>query len=212
MTDPQEGPGDAGPGRGAGRPRLAEIRDLDRVYQPAEDSRLLAETAVGLVEPGDLVVDVGTGSGYVAARLREATGARVLGTDLNPLATRQAAAESVPVVQANLLDPIADGTVDWVVCNPPYLPTPAGDEWDDWMEYALSGGPDGRAVIDPLLADLRRPLAPGGEALVLVSSLTGIEAVRAQARASGLTTMVAAEEAPPAERLVVLRLRPVGEG
>jgi len=191
-----------------GRPRLADQRDVDAVYQPAEDSRLVAETVLGYLDGDERVLDVGTGSGYVGRRVAEATGATVLATDVSPHACQRAAADGLDVLRANLLDPLADGTVDVVVFNAPYLPTSPEREWEDWMERALSGGESGRAVVEPFVADVRRVLAPGGEAFLLVSSLTGIDAVRDHARASGLTTTVAAEEAHPYERLVVLHLVP----
>lgn len=194
------------------RPRLADARDPSAVYGAAEDSRLLAETAVGYVEAGDLVLDVGTGSGYVGRRIREETGARVVGSDVNPIACRRAAGAGLQVARGDLLEPFRREAFDAVVFNPPYLPTDPDREWDDWMERALSGGESGRAVVEPFLADLRRVLVPGGEAFLLVSSLTGVDAVRDHARAHGLTTMEAADEAHPFERLVVLHLRPASGG
>jgi release factor glutamine methyltransferase len=194
--------------RNGDRPGLADQRDVATVYQPAEDSRLLADTATQYLDGGSLVVDVGTGSGYVGRRVAEETGSRVVGSDVSPVACREAAAAGLPVVRGNLLDPFHDGTADAVVFNPPYLPTAPDREWDDWMERALSGGESGRAVIEPFLSDLRRVLTAEGEALLLVSSLTGIDAVRDHARAHGLTTMEAASEAYPSERLVVLHLVP----
>lgn len=194
------------------RPSLADQRDIETVYQPAEDSRLLAETALGYAASGDLVLDAGTGSGYLARRFTEETDADVIGSDLNPHACRQARNGGVPVVRANLLDPFQAGAFDVVVFNPPYLPTDPEHEWDDWMEEALSGGEDGRAVIEPFVADLRRVLAAEGDAFVLLSSLTGIDTVREHARANGLTTMEAAAESHPFERLVVLHLRPGSGG
>jgi release factor glutamine methyltransferase len=190
------------------RPRLADRRDLNRVYQPAEDSRLLAETALGHVDDADLVLDVGTGSGYVARRLTAERGAEVVATDVNPHAYRQALEAGLPVVRADLLGPFRDDTFDVVVFNPPYLPTDPDREWGDWMERALSGGESGRGVVEPFLADLRRVLVPDGEAFLLVSSLTGVDAVRDCARTCGLTTMEAAAESHPFERLVVLHLHP----
>jgi release factor glutamine methyltransferase len=213
MTDEHpDQPSDEATDAGEGRPRLAELRDVETVYQPAADSRLLAETAIehGSVGPGDLAVDVGTGSGYVAARLREETGARVLGTEINPEACRQAQATGVPTVRADLLDPVC-GPVDLVVCNPPYLPTPPEQEWDDWMERALSGGADGRAVVDRVLGTVGRVLAPDGRLLLLVSSLTDPDAVRETAAAAGLDSTVLAEAPQPFERLLVLELTHDGD-
>lgn len=196
-----------GAGGGDSRPRLADLRDVETVYRPAEDSRLLAETALerGGVGPGDLALDVGTGSGYVAARLHEETGVQVAGLDINPEACRQARDAGVPTLQADLLESVC-GPVDLVVCNPPYLPTPPEQEWGDRMELALSGGEDGRAVVDRLLDTVGRVLAPDGRLLLLVSSLTDPDAVRRTAAGAGLDTVVVAEESQPFERLFVLEL------
>jgi len=185
---------------------LAERRDLDQVYQPAEDSRLLAETVAERVGDSDLVLDVGTGSGYVATVAADA-GADVVGVDVNPLACREARENGVPVVQANLTDPFRDGIFDVVLFNPPYLPTPPEAERDDWMEYALSGGEDGRAVIEPFLDGVGRVLAPGGEVLLLISTLTGDDAVVDYADARGLEATELASEKHAFERLLVLGLR-----
>jgi release factor glutamine methyltransferase len=189
------------------KPDLAEQRGVETVYQPAEDSRLLADAAVEGIEDGDRALDVGTGSGYVAERLREAD-ARVVGIDVNPHACEQARERGIRVVRGNLTTPFGQDTFDAVAFNPPYLPADPETEWGDWMEAALSGGEDGRAVVDPFLDDVRRVLKPDGQALVLVSSLTDPEAVRERARQNGLDSVVVSEESYPFERLLVLRLRP----
>jgi len=191
-------------GTDSGRPALADQRGVETVYQPAEDSDLLARTAAERVTSGDRVLDVGSGSGYVAATLSEA-GAEAVGVDLSPLACREAAENGVPVVRGDLVSPFREDSFDLVAFNPPYLPTPEDAEWDDWMEHALSGGEDGRRLVDPFLASVGRVLAPGGEALLLVSSLTDPDAVRAYARETGLESEVLASEKHPYEELVVLR-------
>ncbi|WP_225333907.1 HemK2/MTQ2 family protein methyltransferase [Halomicrobium urmianum] len=198
-TDPDGDDGDRG------RPDLADQRGVERVYQPAEDSRLLAEAATGFVEPGDRALDVGTGSGYVAEAL-SAAGADVLASDVNPHACRQARERGVAAVRADLVAPFREDAFDVVTFNPPYLPTDEDREWDDWMEEALSGGRDGRRLIDPFLEDLHRVLVPGGLGFVVLSSLTGIDGVRDYARRNGLLTREVASEKHPYERLVVLEL------
>lgn len=188
---------------------LAERRGVEtEVYEAAEDSHLLARAAVVRAESGDLVLDVGTGSGYVAVTVAETTGARVLGSDLNPHACRRAREAGVEAVRADLVAPFRDATFDLVTFNPPYLPTPEAEGRDDWMERALSGGESGREVVEPFLDTVRRVLDPDGRVLLVVSSLTGIDAVRERARTNGLTTRVVEEESFPFERLVVLSLRP----
>jgi len=190
-------------------PALAERRDLEQVYQPAEDSHLLAEAAREAVGGGERALDVGTGSGYVADALAEA-GARVVATDVNPLACEQARERGVPVVQANLADPFDAAAFDLVTFNPPYLPTPPEDAMDDWMERALSGGEDGRRVIEPFLTRVGRVLRPGGRVLLLVSTLTDIDAVEELAAENGLAASEVASESHPFERLVVLAVHSDG--
>ena len=186
---------------------LAERRGLDEavVYQPAEDSGLLAEAA--LEEARGRVLEVGTGSGWVAQRIAEERGLDVVGSDLNPHAARQAADRGVEGVVADLLAPFRADAFDAVCFNPPYLPTDPDNEWDDWMEHALSGGESGRELIEPFLDDVGRVLAPGGVVLLLVSSLTGYDEVLALADDAGFAAEPVVEESFPFETLTVLALR-----
>lgn len=184
---------------------LSDRREPDLVYQPAEDSRLLGDAAREFVDEGDLVLDVGTGSGWVAKEAAD-EGARVVGVDLNPHACREAREHGIPTVQGNLVESFQAATFDTVLFNPPYLPTDPEDEGDDWLEKALSGGESGRAIVDPFLDTVRRVLKPAGEVLLLVSSLTGLDEVTDRAAANGFTTEEVASEKYPFERLVVLRL------
>ena len=190
------------------RSKLAERRGVEPdVYQPAEDSGLLAEAAIeSLVEP-ELVLEVGTGSGWVAEQVDDHTDARVIGSDLNPHATRQARERGVEAVRADLLEPFADDVFDAVLFNPPYLPTDPDNDWNDWMEHALSGGEDGRRLIVPFIDSVDRVLAPGGEVYLLVSSLTGYEIVVELAENAGFEVAEIAQESYPFEVLSILRLR-----
>ena len=190
-------------------PQLAEQRDIETVYQPAEDSKLLADTVVDAIDPGQRVLDVGTGSGYVATRLQREGDTDAVGIDLNPEACEQAYDAGVPVVRGDMFTPFRDGSFDAVVCNPPYLPTPPEQEWDDWMERALSGGEDGRAMVDPFLDGVGRVLRPEGEAYLLISTLTGFAEVRAYARERCFQSEIIAEESHPFEKLLVVRFDPV---
>ena len=189
---------------------LAERRGLDAdVYQPAEDSQLLAETACDRLDgvSGGVVLDVGTGSGFVAGRLSKSLDCRVVASDLNPHACLRASERGVEAVRADLVEPFVDDAFDAVVFNPPYLPTDPDNEWDDWMEHALSGGESGRAVIDPFLATVGRVLAPEGVCLVLVSSLTGVDEVAERAGEEGFSAVAPRDESFPFETLTVLELR-----
>ncbi len=185
---------------------LADRRGLETdVYQPAEDSQLLADAACRRIDDG-LVLEVGTGSGYVADRIATETDARVIASDVNPHACRQARERGLEAVRADLVSPFVDDAFDAVAFNPPYLPTEEDAEWDDWMERALSGGESGREVIDPFLAAVGRVLAPGGVVYLLVSSLTGVDEVVERAGEEGFSAVAVADESFPFETLTVLEL------
>ena len=195
------------------REDLAARRGAERrVYQPAEDSGLLAE-AVAARGRGRLL-EVGTGSGWVAERAAAVDRVTdVVASDRSPYACRAArerAADGAAfsIVRADLVAPFADGAFDSVAFNPPYLPTDPENEWDDWMERALSGGESGRALIEPFLESVGRVLAPDGVVLLLVSSLAGYDAVLEHAADCGFDTddPVVVEESYPFETLSVVAL------
>ncbi|QLG64067.1 methyltransferase domain-containing protein [Halorarum salinum] len=185
---------------------MAERRGLaDPVYAPAEDSGLLAEAAAARAR--GTVLEVGTGSGWVAERVADVDGVeRVVGSDVNPHACRRARDRGVEAVCANLLDPFRGAAFDAVLFNPPYLPTDPDAEWDDWQEAALSGGASGRDLIEPFLDDAGRVLAPSGVALLLVSSLAGFGEVIEYALDGGFRAETVREESFPYETLSVLAL------
>ena len=153
------------------------------------------------------MLEVGTGSGWVAGRIAEERDLDVVGSDLNPHAARQARERGVEAVVADLLAPFRADAFDTVCFNPPYLPTDPDNEWDDWMEHALSGGESGRELIEPFLADVGRALAPDGVVLLLVSSLTGYDEVLDLVDEAGFAAEPVVEESFPFETLTVLALR-----
>jgi release factor glutamine methyltransferase len=125
-----------------------------------------------------VVVDLGTGSGAIAASIaHEAPGAVVHAVELSELAHAWAARNlalpevggRVRLVRGDLRTALAelDGTVDAVVTNPPYIPPdmvprePEAALHDP--EMALYGGGEGGLEL-PLAAAARaaRLLVPGG--------------------------------------------------
>ncbi|GAA2522132.1 peptide chain release factor N(5)-glutamine methyltransferase [Pilimelia columellifera] len=152
------------------------------VFVPRPETELLAgwglAAIAGLASP--LVVDLCSGSGAIAlAVAQEAPGARVVAVERSPralewlrrnVAARAAAGDRpVEVVAGDVTDPdlLYDlrGQVDLALCNPPYVPAaadvPAEVAGHDPAE-AVFGGPDGLAVIRPVIALAARLLRPGG--------------------------------------------------
>jgi release factor glutamine methyltransferase len=174
-----------------------------QVYAPEADSYLLLSAALREVRPGDRVLEMGTGSGLIAAELGRA--ADVIAVEINPHAAAAARSLGVEVIRTDLFAGICT-TFDLVLFNPPYLPTAFGERIDDWLEYALDGGETGREVIGRFIRDVPRVLSPYGRVLLLVSSLTGIHEVREICSQAGLLAMQVASEKVEDETLSVLRL------
>jgi release factor glutamine methyltransferase len=176
----------------------------EEVYQPAEDTYLLLRAALSEARPADSVLEVGCGSGFISQELG-AKVARLLATDINPHAVRAARARGIEVIRADLFRGIK-GKFDLILFNAPYLPTEPEERTGQWIDYALDGGKNGRQTVDRFIEDLALHLRPGGRALLLISSLTGLAEVRRTAASAGLTADVVADEGCFFERLYVLRL------
>jgi SAM-dependent methyltransferase len=128
---------------------------------------------------GRLAFDVGTGTG-VLAFLAARRGARVVATDVEPRAVACARenAERLGLadrVEVRLADGFPDGRADLVLCNPPWVPADAHTP----LERAVYD-PGGRFLAG-FLDGLPAHLAPGGEAMLVVSDL----AVRLGLRTEG---------------------------
>jgi release factor glutamine methyltransferase len=178
------------------------------VYEPAEDSAILAGEVVADLANRDpeTVLDVGSGSGYIGRKVAEGTGARVIGVDVNPEACRRTAEAGLATVRGDLSAPFAARTFDVVVFNPPYLPAMDGAEWADWFEVAVTGGASGCELTTRFLESVDRVMT--GEAIVylLVSSLTGVEAVVETASAQGFSAVALTDACFAGETLTVLKL------
>jgi release factor glutamine methyltransferase len=172
------------------------------VYTPAEDTWLLLRAARTECRDGESVLEIGCGSGAVSAALSR--WANVLATDINPHAVLVTRERGIEVVRTDLFSGIC-GRFDLVLFNPPYLPTQPEERGDDWLEYALDGGHDGRATISRFLSGVGRVLAPSGRVLLLVSSLTGVREVCTLIAQAGFAPEVMMEEQVEGELLTVIR-------
>ena len=150
-----------------------EFRVTPDVLIPRPETEHVVETALRLARGARRLVDVGTGSGALAATLaarnrRRGMGHRNLaGRRGRSLANARTLGAQVTVVVSNLLDAIGDRTMDLVVSNPPYVPLArrAGlqREVRDWEPaVALFAGETGFEIYDRIVADAPRVLAPGG--------------------------------------------------
>jgi release factor glutamine methyltransferase len=156
------------------------IKTTHSVYEPSEDSFLLAEAALSEIKDSERILEIGCGSGIISAVIKANTDAKVVGIDINPHATACTKQNGVEVIRGDMLSCIK-GKFDMIIFNPPYLPT-LGDEEipKDWINVALDGGYNGRRIIFRFLEDAVNHLVENGRILMVVSSLTGVEEVKSK--------------------------------
>jgi release factor glutamine methyltransferase len=187
------------------------------VLVPRPETELMIEVALALPLPRDArVLDVGTGSGCIAAALAlERPLWRVAAVDRSPRAlmvargnTRRLGAE----VQLWLGDLATAAGPPWdlVAANLPYIPTESISDLSPEIQFdplsALDGGADGLDPIRRLLADLRRLLRPCGGA-VLETGEGQADTVADLAAGAGLAVARRVRDVGGCERVVVLQTR-----
>jgi release factor glutamine methyltransferase len=179
------------------------------VFVPRPETELLLGWGLSTLEGVDapMVVDLCTGSGALALAVANARpDAIVYAVDNDPAALAWArrnanlrvAAGDTPIglhagdVTAPSTLAELDGSVHLVLCNPPYVPDGVQlppEVLDHDPAAAVFAGPDGLAVIRPVIATAARLLRPGG-ALAIEHDDTHGDAVPALLRARAVLTDV----------------------
>jgi len=150
----------------------------DHVLIPRPETEQLVEMAIARTRPAARIADLGTGSGAIAVAIsREVAGVQLIATDYSTAALRVAArnasrldAQQIAFVRTDWLAGFADGCLDLIVSNPPYIDAadPLLTESDIRFEplAALAAGPDGLDAIRAIVREAPRVLKPGGELLL----------------------------------------------
>jgi len=158
--------------------RYLELAVGPGAFVPRPETELLAGWGIDIARalPAPLVVDLCAGPGPIALSVAtEVPAAAVYAVEKSPDALvwlRRNAAGLAPgthVVAGDVADPelLGDlrGRVDVLLSNPPYVPagTPVPPEVDQFdPATAVFGGPDGLAVVRPVIARAAELLRPGG--------------------------------------------------
>lgn len=148
----------------------------DQVYEPAEDSFLLAKHAKQCTGK---ILELCTGTGIVS--LVNAKGNptnRVVAVDITNEAVACARAnvavnklQNIEVRKGDLFSSIKKGErFDYMLCNPPYLPAQEHEHVKGALDKALNSGKDGRDFLDRFLEEFKSYLAPHGKAILIHSS------------------------------------------
>lgn len=174
----------------------------ENVYEPAEDSFLLAENL--RVRKGDFVLDMGAGCGILGI-IAAAKASHVVAADINPYAVRCAkenaklnhVMDKMSFICGDLFTPLREGEMfDLILFNAPYLPTKYRKA-DFWLERAWAGGRRGREVINRFINEAPKRLKPKGLILLIQSSLSNVNETLEKFERNGLKASVAAKKVLP---------------
>ena len=165
---------------------------MPQVFNPVllRSGALMARALERLpLKAGLSVLDLGTGSG-VGAVFAARRGASVVAVDINPEAARCARInallnhidERVDVRVGDLFDPVAGLRFDLILFNPPYYRGVPRDNLDlAWR---------GQDVFERFAGGLERMLAPGGYALLTLSTDGDCNELQAELQAEGFRSEI----------------------
>jgi methylase of polypeptide subunit release factors len=153
------------------------------VYSPVrgEYLELIAQAPL----QAESALDIGTGTGVIAALLAKRGVSKIVATDNQPRALacarenlqRLGYADKVKVVEADLFP--AGSTADLIICNPPWLPAKAHSP----IEHAVYD-PDSR-MLKAFLNGVKAHLNANGEAWLIMSDLAELIGLRKPGELAG---------------------------
>lgn len=182
------------------------------VLVPRQDTELLVEEMMTVVQDGSYVLDMCTGSGCILLSLMSykndinGTGADISGAALE-VAKKNALSlhKEASFIESDMFENIR-GSFDYIVCNPPYIRT--GDisgldaeVRDNEPRGALDGADDGLKFYRILAADAGAHLNKGGELFMEIGFDEGT-AVREMFEAAGYGSVRVIRDYSGNERIV----------
>jgi release factor glutamine methyltransferase len=171
------------------------VKDYDQVYEPSDDTYLLIDGILLAITSGLIdtttasarstnTLEIGCGTGvpivYLAMQLEKAKRENVAHvTDINTEALRVAQATATgngitSEFQAHECDlassllPEMQQSIDVLLFNPPYVPTPDDEVGSKGIEASWAGGVNGRRVVDRAVSQMAQLLRPNtGQAFMI---------------------------------------------
>ena len=176
---------------------MLRIVRIPGVFRPRSDTRLLAAVVRRQATlRGGAVLDVCTGSGFVAISAALAGARSVTAVDRSARAVASARLSArlngvrVEGIVGDLLDAVPGRRFDVITANPPYLPSDDDALPARGAACHTEAGRDGRVLLDRLIDAAPAHLTPGGVLLVTHSSLNGEKETLERMRAAGLAPAV----------------------
>ena len=164
-------------------------------YPPSEDTFFLADYIKN--EKGESALDVGTGSGYLAALL-EKSFSLVVGTDLSFNVLKKQEYFTTNNVCCNGADALHN-LFDLVICNMPYLNT------DEILDIRTDGGRDGLEVPMKIIGSAKSRIKPSGKFIYITSSLSNFKKLISYTELDGFNVSILAKKKLFFEELILVK-------
>jgi release factor glutamine methyltransferase len=186
----------------------AELDVFPTVFRPRNKSGCLGEVRA---RPGDTVLDIGTGTGLIGLLTATQGARRVVATDINPAAVRNARhnarrlgygdifeVREVSMERPGAFEVIAPGeTFDLIVTDPPFR----NFKPRKMREYAL--GDENYALLRSIMTGAREHLTESGRMLLFQGYREGISLTFELAEENGLQARILCPQATREELLAL---------
>ncbi len=157
------------------------------VFPPSSTSMVLADALE--IRPGEVVIDVGCGSGVLSFVAAHLGAGRVYGCDLSAESVK-AARENARLLgcerttefrEGNLLEPVRDVRADVMIGDVSGIPDPVA-KITGWFPEGRGGGPTGAELPVAMLENVGDCLKPGGRMYLPTGTIQAEELVLRTAR------------------------------
>ena len=191
------------------------FRVNSHVLIPRQDTEILVEEALKLLNPGDHILDLCTGSGCILLTLIKKAKVTGVGTDLSPEAlvvaelNRKLLHVNANWICSDLFEHVG-GRFQMIVSNPPYIPTKDIEMLDAEVKdheprMALDGDADGLEFYRRIIAGAGSYLTDGGYLLLEVGYNQGPD-VSAMMERHGFTNVRVTKDLSGLDRVVTGQL------
>ncbi|MBM3233343.1 methyltransferase [Candidatus Pacearchaeota archaeon] len=172
------------------------------IYEPAEDSKLLAKI-VRKYSKGKKFLDIGAGSGVQSDAAITGGAERVIAIDIDPEAVKSLRLKGLNAIESDLFSEV-DGKFDIIAFNPPYLPSDKRE--DEESKRITTGGEKGDEMVLKFLEKAPIYLDKNGIILIVLSSLTPKKRILEMMKRQGMRFDIEAQQNLFFEKLEVWKI------
>jgi release factor glutamine methyltransferase len=190
------------------------LKKDDQVYFPSDDTFLVLRNLKNL--KGD-ILEIGTASGLISIYIVKKFNCKVLASDINKKALLNASYNAslnnvetkIEFLYSDLFSKINKKKFDFIIFNPPYLPTSKNEILKKPLNYAFDGGKSGLKVIKKFLKQAKNFLKENGTIFLVASSLSDLNQLESFLKKLGYNFKVVDKMSFFFERIVLYKIKKI---